>query len=676
MGAGAAKLYEPQMIDFKDILFGPSSMKLLSFDGLTVLFVEDVHEPPKEKICGNYSDKTKWIDSVLDQLFTKVNFPINFFLETTEFYKSYLQKFKQEDLFKDDRGITKSVYLFHNCVNITEKECGYLDTHVFFNNMEIRRFEASKKYSFNTGKLSFLKLAFSGERDTLFDLPELYLNKVIRDILVKTRYYNVIVEVPDIKRKIEKTTRRFNEDLKYRNPDHDLELDVILDVFEKHDSTFEYTKTDDKAKNHLEKILEMLNLLNDPDKLKSLFSNLLYSQKLDDNFDIFKSMFSMFNETREIFGDEKNPHFKFSKQLKTGIYDENIKKQILEYIDELCNKQEFKKEITDAIKICERLITIIFEKTNNFQKLRDINNLMTGIRNIFFDIHKLTFDMYNIARFMRMYPFDESEFEFAIVYAGRDHTTNMIGFLTKYYKGKIIASINTNSDEDACIKFDTKQKFVKTLDEILLKLQSKDIITNNFFLEKIPRREDINLENVKKEIKILKKSKDSKSKESLKEIIKLHKYLLYDDRMKKRLEKYSGKQIVAKPLLTTQIRSLPQPSLITERPPPPKSTSLQPSPDPSPQPSPDPSPQPSLITERPPPSKSTSLQPSKRTLLHPSLSTERPLPPKRTSLQPSPDPSPQALSENENKPGDLPGAVPNSDGGYKYNSSLYFNHCF
>jgi len=660
MGAGAAKLYEPQMIDFKDILFGPSSMKLLSFDGLTVLFVEDVHEPPKEKICGNYSDKTKWIDLVLHQLFKKVNFPVNFFLETKEFYKSYLKKFKQEDLFKDDRGLTKSVDLFHNCVNITKTECGYLDTHVFFNNMEIRRFEASKKYSFNTGKLSFKKVAFNGEKDTLFDLPELYLNKVIRDILVKTRYY-VIIENPDIKREIEVTTRKLMKDPKYTDLDYNLELDIILDVFQKHDSTFEYTKTDDKAKNHLEKILEMLNLLNDPDKLKSLFSNLLYSQKLDDNFDIFKSMFSMFNETREIFGDEKNPHFKFSKQLKTGIYDENIKKQILEYIDELCNKQEFKKTITDAIEICERLITIIFEGRNNFQKLRDINNLMTGIRNIFFDIHKLTFDMYNIARFMRMYPFDESEFEFAIVYAGRDHTTNMIGFLTKYYKGKIIASINTNSDEAACIKFDTKQKFVKTLDEILIKLQKKDIITRNFFLEEKPRREDINLEFVKQQIIELKNSKDAKSKESLKEIIKLHKCLLYDDRMKKRLKKYSGKQIVAEPplkivyppssddeskapeliQLSTQTRPLPLPSHIQLAP---------------------------LLIRDSSDDESEVSEVSKLIPLPPLLI--------RDSSDDESEVPELIRNDKSEDPSNLPGAVPNSDGGYKYNSSLYFNHCF
>jgi len=700
MGAAAAKLYEPQMIDFKDILFGPSSMKLLSLDGLTVLFVEDVHVLPKEEICGDYSNKDKWIDSVFDKLFKKVNFPVNFFLETKEFYKSYLQKFKQEDLFKDDRGLTKSVDLFHNCVNITEKECGYLDTPVFFNNMETRRFESPIKYNFHANKLSLNTTYFNKVENTLFDLPQIYLNKVVEDILFKTRY-SIKTETAEIQQEIRETRLRIKENQKYPDMQHDSELEVILNIFQNHEDLFEYKIMGDKEKNYLKKILEMLNLLNDPNTLKSLFSNLLYNQKSDDRFNKFKSMFFMFDETKEIASYENNPHFKFSKQLKTGIYDENIKLNILKHINKLCNKQEFKKKITDAIKICEALITIIFEKTNNFQKLSYTNDLMKGIRKIFVNINGWIFDMYNIARFMRMYPFDESEFEFAIVYAGRFHTTNMIGFLTKYYDGRIIASINTDSDENACIKFDTEQKikFVRTLDEILLKLQSKDIITSNFFLEKIPRREDINLETIKKEIRELKKSRKIGSKESLEEIIKFHKYLSYHYRMKKRLEKYSGKQIVAeRPLPQPVVLPLPQQSTSTEtRPLPQQSTSTEtrPLPQPSPQQSTStetrPLPQPpsedqnnlpgtvsqSSSTKRSQPSSTKRSQPSSTKRSQPS-STKRSQPSStKRPLQQAPStkrPLQQAPLEDLNKPSNLRSVF--KQGGYKYNTSLYFNNCF
>jgi hypothetical protein len=77
---------------------------------------------------------------------------------------------------------------------------------------------------------------------------------------------------------------------------------------------------------------KMLNLFNDRDTLKSFFSNLLDDSDPDNNFNKFKSMFSMFDETREIASYENNPHFKFSKQLKKGIYDEDIKQDTQKYI--------------------------------------------------------------------------------------------------------------------------------------------------------------------------------------------------------------------------------------------------------------------------------------------------------------------------------------------------------
>jgi len=647
--AAAAESYKPQMIDFKDILFGPSSMKLLSLGSLKVLFVEDIHEPPKEK-CGDHTDKTKWIDSVLDELFRKVNFPINFFLETTEFYKSYLYEFKKKPLFNDDNiGISKSINHFHNCVNITKKECEYLDTPVFFNNMETRRFEAPKKYIFDIGDLNYLNDEFDVNQNTLFDLPEIYLNKVIFDIQVGTEYINL----DDLEEEQENIRNRLKNLPKYKHPmRNDLELDIILGVFKKHDSTFEYTKTDENAKDNLKKILKMLNLFNDRDTLKSFFSNLLDNSDPDDKFNKFKSMFSMFDETKGMVSDEKNSHVKFSKQLKTGIYDENIKKQILEYIDELCNEPEFKETITNAIKVCKQLEQIIHDEKHNYLKILSISTLIKRIGFIFSKIHPLIFDMYNIARFMRMYPFDESEFEFAVVYAGRAHTTNMIGFLTKYYDGRIIASINTNSDKDACIRFDTEEKieFVRILDKILFKLQSKDIIKHDFFLEKKPRREDIRLEAIQKEIKELKENKPigKKAYEAyLEKMINFHKYLSYYYRKDKRDKESSKKQIVAKPPLKIVY--------------PPSSD--------------DESKAPELIQ------LSTQTRPLPPLLIRDEESEVPELIQSQTRPLPSPSSTqtrsllPLLIRDDESEdPSNLPGSV--NSGGYKYNTSLYFNHCF
>ena len=622
--AAAAEPYKPRMIDFENILFGPSSIKLLSLGSLNVLFVEDAHIPPIEETCGDYSDETKWIDYVLDKLFKKVNFPVNFFLETTSFYKSYLGEFKEEYLFNENEGLSKLMNLFRNCVHITEKECGYLDTPVFFNNMETRRFEASKKYSFNTGKLSFKKVAFDGERDTLFDLPKIYLNRVIQDILDKTTYYNVIGQLNH--QEIQESVSMFLDELKYLT--NDLELHIIQRMFEKYDRYFKYTKRDDKAKDNLKKILKMFHLLNDVEKLKSLFSNLLCNQKSDDNFNTFKSMFYMFDETEKIVGDRINPHAKFSKQLKTEIYDEDIKQKILEYIDLLCNKPEFKENIKIAIKICEKLITIIFEERQNSLKIITIILLMRKIDTIFLNINALVFDTYNIARFMRMYPFDESEFEFAIVYAGRFHTTNMIDFLTTYYNGRIIASINTDSDVNACIKFNTEQniEFVRILDKILIELQSKDMIRRNFFFfnKKIPFSEDVRLESIKEEIRELKKSREMGSKPRLEEMIKFHKYLSYHYRKNKRLEKYSEKQVV--PLLSYDESEAPQ-LIVSSKP---------------------------LTLAKP--STPVKLTPKKQEELLDFLV----------------DSSSNELTEEDLS--NLPGSV--NSGGYKYNTSLYFNHCF
>jgi hypothetical protein len=283
----------------------------------------------------------------------------------------------------------------------------------------------------------------------------------------------------------------------------------------------------------------------------------------------------------------------------------------------------------------------------------------------------------------------------------------MIDFLTKYYKGKIIASINTNDDENACIKFDTKQKieFVRTLDNILVGLQSKDIIKRDFVFEKKPRREDIRLEAIQKEIKELKENKpigDKAYEAYLEKMINFHKYLSYHYRKNRRDKEYSKKQIVAKPPLkivyppssddeskapeliqsSTQTRSLPPPpsqiplAQLLIRDDESEVSELTDSSD-------DESEVPELTDSSDDESEVPELiQSQTRSLPSPSSTQTRSLPspsPTQTRSLPSPSSTqtrslPPLLIRDDEDPSNLPGSV--NSGGYKYNTSLYFNHCF
>ena len=125
--------------------------------------------------------------------------------------------------------------------------------------------------------------------------------------------------------------------------------------------------------------------------------------------------------------------------------------------------------------------------------------------------------------------------------------------------------------------------------------------------------------------------------------------------MKKRLEKYSGKQIVAE-------RPLPQPVVL---PLPQQSTSTETRPLPQP-PSEDQNNLPGTVSQS---SSTKRSQPSSTKRSQPS-STKRPLqqaPSTKRPLQ-------QAPLEDLNKPSNLRSVF--KQGGYKYNTSLYFNNCF
>jgi len=385
-------------------LHGPSSIKLYLLGKTHILFIEDIHIKPRKECEVIDGKEVIWVDEFIQTILDNSG-PTMFFFEHGEFYKNFEEakqkKQRTEFLFDTTRGFPRTSKLFDKCLIYEKYDCKYI-THSI-NNMEFRRFTTRM---FNLSISDYLlNIPLGTYEENLGDISEYDVR--IDNSVFDTVYIYVYRMLQSVQR---------NQPLMI------LEKESIIEILR-------------TLKENFSNLIDAL-FAKDVD----IFINCLLSfvQKIVP--DIFTRKFHTL-EAREIYK-------KILKQLSSGSKDDNISNsELLKY---------FKSNIVHIINN-KKLDELILNKDKiNLDPMSQyiyIKEILIYLSKVYLMIGTTIFDIYNLKRYLRQMPLDESEFKLVIIYAGRGHTIRYIDFFFNTKQTHLHQIFETNITSDGCTTF-------------------------------------------------------------------------------------------------------------------------------------------------------------------------------------------------------------------------------
>jgi len=411
-------------------IYGPGSMKLYLLDKTHILFIGDRHIVPKDDCAVPEHSEVLWVHNFIDTIL-KYSGPTMFFMEHGLFYKIF--KDGLVDVEHNDRhGIGKTRQYFDVCLRNEIYDC----THTIhsINNMEFRVFQPSKYNLALSTKVYLINFPIYLDRhlipeidldtdSTIFDFIYLYFYKILSLLSMS---------------KSEKT--------EYLDRSQKQKFELLLKTL----------------KNNYSNLLDAL-FNNDVDNFIDCLLNFILS--IGDDI-ISKQQLNILFKTDEA----KEIYKKILKQLSSeSIYDKKSNSELLDY---------FKSKIDDIIDNT-LLEMLIFELdklllSNYYDIYTYIIRILEYLKGTYINIGASIFDIYNLKRYLRQMPTDESDFKLVIIYAGIDHTTTYIDFFNNTRRQDFIPVIETNVTDDGCTTLTIEQ--LDKLNKILgyIKNQYKD----------------------------------------------------------------------------------------------------------------------------------------------------------------------------------------------------------
>jgi len=415
-------------------------MKLYLLDKTYILFIEDLHIVP-QKECAVPDSPVLWVHNFIETILNYSG-PTQFFLEHSIFYKNF-EEGQIVDVFQDDSiGIGKTQEYFDRCLRNETYDCRH--TIHSINNMEFRRFSSSKYNLTLSSKVLNIELPLFQNRQQIIQM-DLSVNNSVFDVIY-LYFYNIL-------RSLSINEAGF------------IELDEL-------------------TKQHFIRLLTKLkiNFINLLDALFNKdvdnFIDCLLSFRLtisDHNKVLLNSQFKT-DETRKIYK-------KILKQLSNeSIYDKKSNSELLTYftskIDDIINNTELERLIHQIDKLSSKDYSTVYTY---------MREILEYLKRAYLHISSSIFDIYNLKRYLRQMPTDESVFKLVIIYAGRYHTRRYIDFFNNT-RQDFSSVIETNETDDGCTTLTKVQ--LDTLNRTLGNIKDQ-YDKDNLKLTKFLNEEDI-----------------------------------------------------------------------------------------------------------------------------------------------------------------------------------------
>jgi len=433
------------------IIYGPTYIKLYLLDNIHILFIEDIHiEPSGSCKVPTNPQPVLWVDEFIEIILNNSG-PTMFFLEQGIFYRNFDENSEEyrKHSNSEQRGLRKARKRFDGCIIHDNYNC----THTIhsINNMEFRIFD-NEIYNFEIA--SSLLIDFP-PFEFIHELPTINSDGKIS---IFERIYLLLYE--DLS--IFKDMKNDLESIEDKSYDPFIKVDEyyisITKYIEQILITLEHNFSnllDALFQNNVDVLIDcLLNFIPTPSKSEE------YIYMLDQPYlnKIYKN-----KEAKKIYS-------KILKQLSSqSKYDQKSNSELLEFfkskIDNVINKQTLDNLISriDILNVEE---LDLINMPDIYLYIVEILEYLYGAYN---DIGAIIFDIYNLKRYLRQMPTDESEFKLVIMYAGKYHIESYIEFFNKTRKQDFNIVIETNicveDDNYGCVTLSKTQ--LDTLNRIL-----------------------------------------------------------------------------------------------------------------------------------------------------------------------------------------------------------------